>query len=1208
MRKASIFNWDNWTGMDFQALCTRLLDKEGFETEDQGVGPDDGMDILVKKLIVMPIGSSKIYRWVVQAKFKRNPSKTVSPSDLEDIGNLLMRHRADGFLLITNARVTNKTKDIIRAVEHHKFGNYTSDVWDGSQLEGRILKHNDLIQQYFPQLLAHTAHIINPTFYNRVLDLSRIREESKGRTVTFQPRQGPTPFDNWTVLTWSESPTLFGSYTLAALPKQPDKNDLKKFRSEVHEVFMQEKSYARSKIVYQGPQVDMDLAKEYGNIGISLISFTEHEGLIDFNNYLKGQTDQLKNDPLYPPDLYIPHRICWRTSPGQPIDMDAVAEIRRSLIAPHSQLILLSGDAGSGKTYALHKLALDMEKSEGQLIPILIDMKKLEKLHSLDEIMSQHLIKSLGRFDRHTFKHMLKEGYIALLFDGFDELSSRMTYDKVLAHFDMILEAAVGKAKVVVSTRSQHFLSDVLLISKLYRKAATMESFGFKFGSLQLFDNEQIRSFINKHSENEADAQERYSLLERFPDLHGLCANPQMLAFISTVPLKTLHNVTSHSSNKGIAKLYKLLVNEWLKREFNKPSFQDLADNVDLNWLWKCVTKLAIMLINTKDHKIQLGDKDVELAKILKQLTPEGRTREEFEFIMGSGTLLTRDNIGQFYFIHDSVMEFLVGKAAADELLNLQEWQTCVLDMPQQPTQMMTDTFIAMMEDEDNIKNGDKDVFNFLEFDMEYDGSLLLQLCVCFATEEIPNSLIVKITDLLMPELKDLVNQESDLEELTDQLVDHKLAFKTADGLRIPSLIRALVRKQAPVELQKKWAKKALRIIAENFPTEVSRLEDQASFHQLTQHALSVTSYAIELSIDDRVSQLLDVLGRYSFIHGNYKDAQSCFERLREIIVDADAELLRIKRSICQSNMCVAEFLQDDSKNETSHLSSVLETQGVNLSLDHNHWARVHANLGHALHELGQKDAAIKSLRRSYELVSPRKNLQAGPILDSIGVTLFINKKFDDAIQCLQTSQSIIKDTSSEKLYDPAQAIRSWLKAQAYSACKQEGKAEREKDVALSVWKNVLKALSQLAGDKARSKAVVLGRYFKNNRLSIGMHRELLDFIVDELEKKANGEENVFKTKSDKLDKVKGELAYLQKGGGDAESIRANADGMGPWVDLEAEALDLKKEKKESRKKADHIWQTALLWRNVIDSFYVRYTLQIPDCGLCDPKDCPFQP
>ena len=50
------------------------------------------------------------------------------------------------------------------------------------------------------------------------------------------------------------------------------------------------------------------------------------------------------------------------------------------------------------------------------------------------------------------FMRMLEDGRVVLLFDGFDELVVRSTYARAAEHFETIVSAARGRAKVVVTS------------------------------------------------------------------------------------------------------------------------------------------------------------------------------------------------------------------------------------------------------------------------------------------------------------------------------------------------------------------------------------------------------------------------------------------------------------------------------------------------------------------------------------------------------------------------------------------------------------------------------------------------------------------------------------------------------------------------------------------------------------------------------------
>jgi hypothetical protein len=54
----------------------------------------------------------------------------------------------------------------------------------------------------------------------------------------------------------------------------------------------------------------------------------------------------------------------------------------------------------------------------------------------------------------------MREGLVALLFDGFDDLSPWERHGGATAHLETLLQAAEGRSRVVVTSRTQHFESD----------------------------------------------------------------------------------------------------------------------------------------------------------------------------------------------------------------------------------------------------------------------------------------------------------------------------------------------------------------------------------------------------------------------------------------------------------------------------------------------------------------------------------------------------------------------------------------------------------------------------------------------------------------------------------------------------------------------------------------------------------------------------
>lgn len=1038
---------------------------------------------------------------------------------------------------------------------------------------------------------------IDHDLFRRIIKLTQLRQESKRYKVDFEFCRTSSPYEYWAIVTCITREGMIRSYALAALPCRPDKKSLADFEKAVHNPYGKINPHPQSLLVYNSQKVDEGLASQSLAKGISLISLMEYQGLMDFSKYLQTQKHNLKADKRYHPDLYVTQNIRWKEGHESRIEKDALAALQNSLRVPYGCLVVLFGDSGSGKTFTLHMLALCMELEKNYLKPILIDMKNLEKSTSLDGLVSPHLVKYLGYYDSKLFKHMLKEGHIALLFDGFDELAPRITFDRALEYFDTIIDAAGGKAKVIVTCRSQHILSDLQLLTKLSENAHSLKS--FRLGRLELFTKDQIKTFLEKRDIDGSRGKEKYNLLEKFTDLQGLCTNPQMLGFLSEISVGELTDAAHGIESRSVAQLYRLLVNRWLDRERERLDFQATGSVSNLEWLWQIVTELAILLWTMPKHMVSFENKPEKFEQLIARLTPSNQTEEIIEHLIGAETLLIRIEEKYFRFVHDSIMEFLVGKAAADELLDLRKNQTPIYDIILQPTQMVIDSFQAELENEDIFEG-------FIKFNKNPSAAPLLYLCTCFANEVVPHGFLADHLDLLPADLQDLISYKDEFDNIVQQFVNCRLAVADEAGLYIHPLIRALVRAQEK-QTRRKWARLALSIVARSFPKNLSIPKNWEVCKRILSHTLSAIYYAIELSVDDMKLSFIDGVGSFCFMQGKYMDAQSCFEYAHQR-ANAAAES-KLQQTVWKTNQCVAGLMKDNSEHEISPLNEALEINSTELDLGHNrHLASIHANLGHAFYSTGQKDDAITHLLCAYELIKSCKSQQAIHILDSIGMTLLALGRYEEGLRCLRVSRCISKKLLSSEDHNHAavSAIRSLLIAHALNSCKQAERAQREKDGGIRIWKEVLNDLHQMPEKDAYMFARKLGNTIKEEIISIGSHWDLLNNILERLKSNAMNLEQKHGIINAEWKECTGKLESIEQNWGYSESVRATSTLSYERVDLEADEVELKKQTEEAFEEATVAWQILVDWQKVIDTFVVRYMLQVPPCGLCEPKDCLF--
>ncbi len=450
----------------------------------------------------------------------------------------------------------------------------------------------------------------------------------------------------------------------------------------------------RCTIVYGGSRATEEVERAAATRNVELRSFVEFQGIIDFRNYVKRQTARLESDPVYPPAMYVPQQLVYEAGSESHTAKDAIAQLTGWLHEPRGRFVLVLGDFGSGKTFMLRELARRMPSDVPHLVPVLVELRALEKARTIEQLVAQHLATAGERFiDLKAFPYMLRKGRIALLVDGFDELAMRVTYKRAADHFDTLLQAAEGDAKVVLTSRTQHFESDRQARSAMLERAELLP--GLSLCHVQPFDDTQIVTFLKRRLGDRAKARERYDLLDEIKDLLGLSHNPRMLDFIARIPEQQLREARERSGDITAAELYRLLIDQWLGYEWDKSQPRGMAPALSAEQRWEAVTELALCLWAKLERTIHVSELTEQVSTAVERLSaePDVGTPPDPDAMahhVGSRTLLVRDDEGAFEFVHSSVMEWFVASAAASQLA---EGRSPEVLAQRDMTELMTDFF-----------------------------------------------------------------------------------------------------------------------------------------------------------------------------------------------------------------------------------------------------------------------------------------------------------------------------------------------------------------------------------------------------------------------------------------------------------------------------------------------------------------------------------
>ncbi|MEV4171502.1 TIR domain-containing protein [Nonomuraea sp. NPDC049709] len=492
-----------------------------------------------------------------------------------------------------------------------------------------------------------------PSPYELLLD--RITEVCEARHERARIRR----FDTHLVVTHPEDgfvrQTMIGAHV-----GEPDEAAAAEFVRRAHAVGL------AAELVYQGPPASRAIRDDLMRKGVRLRSFTEFQGLLDLSGYVAEQTARLTTDRRYPPDLYVPQRYRELDRPGSQVRQGLTDELMRLLAADHGRFLLLLGDFGHGKTFALRELARRIPVELPHLTPILIELRALDKAHSVDALVAAHLAGHGEEFiDLKAFRYLLRQGRIVLLFDGFDELVTRLTYDRAADHLATLLAAADDKAKIVVASRTQHFKSHSQVLTSLGEMVGVLPQ--RRVLSVEDFTPDQIRSYLANRFAGGDEAAARMSLMGEIEDLLALAQNPRMLSFIADLDADRLRTVAEARHTISPALLYEEILSSWLAFEERRARIPGSPAGLTTDELWQAVTALAVRLWDSGEALLGL-DELTEIGETLTDLADGQLSAAHAAFRMGSGSLLVRTEEGMFGFIHASVMEWLIARHIATTL------------------------------------------------------------------------------------------------------------------------------------------------------------------------------------------------------------------------------------------------------------------------------------------------------------------------------------------------------------------------------------------------------------------------------------------------------------------------------------------------------------------------------------------------------------
>jgi WD40 repeat protein/3',5'-cyclic AMP phosphodiesterase CpdA len=447
------------------------------------------------------------------------------------------------------------------------------------------------------------------------------------------------------------------------------------FVANVHSQFAAADPGVRSELVYAGPAAPDELVRKARQLGVRLRSFIDYQGLLDLRPLAKRQREALTADRVYPADTYVDQRYTIASGYGRPtpeVQSGLLAQATDWLSAEPSRLVVVLGDFGRGKTSFLKQLTRRLPEDLPDLTPILVELRYLEKGPTLDDLLAQHLLRQgVEDVSEKKLQYMIRSGRVALLFDGFDELELRVGYDSAADYLQTLLNSVTGQAKVVLTSRTQHFRSTsqvhVAVRTALGERVETRA--GSRVAILEDFTTDQILEFLTKlYGGDSGRARRRFDLIRHIAGLLELSRNPRMLAFVAQLTDERLLAVEAGDHQLTAAALYAEIIDYWLANEEQRQRHSQGLAALTQDERFQVCTSLALRMWRANEPKISLRDLTSEVVATLTRLAERGFSDDQAAHSIASGSLLVRTGDDAFTFVHQSVMEWLVAAHAAREL------------------------------------------------------------------------------------------------------------------------------------------------------------------------------------------------------------------------------------------------------------------------------------------------------------------------------------------------------------------------------------------------------------------------------------------------------------------------------------------------------------------------------------------------------------
>lgn len=266
-----------------------------------------------------------------------------------------------------------------------------------------------------------------------------------------------------------------------------------------------------------------------------------------------------------------------------------------------TRIYFIEGEAGIGKTKSLVAAALARARAieqEGDSVtsqdrlPLLYYVRSTgQASNSLDTVINAAATKTKN-LELENIKALCRNGLIALVIDGFDELLGGVGYDNALGSLQQWIEAMAGRGVIIVSARSSYYVNQYSASIRRNRERLDIVV-EHRVATFKEWGDDQLAEFLHRYG---VDPDRRHEL------------SPEDRALLGLPFFARVYAESADTFDPSSGTLPDLLLQQYIDREAPKLVDGQNRPLLDPNQLRRTFEHLAVTMADQGAREADLDD------------------------------------------------------------------------------------------------------------------------------------------------------------------------------------------------------------------------------------------------------------------------------------------------------------------------------------------------------------------------------------------------------------------------------------------------------------------------------------------------------------------------------------------------------------------------------------------------------------------------